>query len=186
MGSSKLHGKRIYLSLWKASDAKRLAELCNDKSIHNFTGVPYPYTIKHARDFIKKSEKKLKAHSGFSFAIILKEINKPIGCVDLIEISKRHRRGEIGYWLGSRYRQKGYMGEALQIMLKFCFNKLKLNRVEITCAKENFASKRTIESSGARFEGLLRRRNFSGNKFHDVMMYGLLKSEYKQRDAISL
>lgn len=183
MGSLKLHGKRIRLSPWKASDAKVLAELCNDKTIHNFTGVPYPYTIKHARDFIKKSRKKLKAQSGFAFAIVLKEINKPVGCVDLIEISKRHRRGEIGYWLGRHYRQKGYMGEALQIMLKFCFNRLKLNRVEITCAKENFASKRTIENSGAKFEGMLRKRNFSGNKFHDVMMYGLLKDEFKLKKA---
>ncbi len=183
MAHLKLNGKHIYLRPWKAGDTKALVELCNDKTIHNFTGVPYPYTIKHAREFIKKSAEKLKAHSGFSFAVILEETNKPIGCIDLIEVSKRHRRGEIGYWLGRHYRQKGYMKEALQVMLNFCFGRLKLNRVEITCAKENLASKHTIESSGAKSEGLLRKRNFSGNKFHDVMMYGLLKSEFKLKKA---
>lgn len=69
-------------------------------------------------------------------------------------MEKKNKKAEIGYWLGRKHRGKGYMSEAMQLMLGFAFKKLKLNRVKISCSTKNKASRKVIEKAGCVFEGI--------------------------------
>lgn len=55
--------------------------------------------------------------------------------------------GNIGYAIRPSERRKGYASEMLKLALYEC-KKLKLDKVLITCRKENIASSKVIENNG--------------------------------------
>lgn len=180
MKSRLIVGKRVLLRPLSIKDAKVLARLANDYSVSRFTHVPYPYKLKDALDFIKKINK--KGTNEIVFAIINKKTKAYMGNVDFIRIEKRDKRAEIGYWLGKEYRNKGYMTEATRLIVDYGFNKLKFNRIEISCSTKNKASERVIKDKlKARFEGILRERMIFGDKrFHDQEFFSILRKEYSK------
>ena len=80
--------------------------------------------------------------------------NRLIGMVDI-----RHRLndhllnfgGHIGFSIRKTERQKGYATELLSLALKECAN-LNIEKVLITCEKNNLASAKTILNNGAKLE----------------------------------
>lgn len=60
--------------------------------------------------------------------------------------------GHIGYSVRKSERNKGYAKEELRQALIFCKDTLNINRVLLTCDKDNFASQRTILSQGGKKE----------------------------------
>ncbi len=179
----KTEGKRIFLRPWRQSDAGELQQLADDKSIARFTRVPWPYKAGHAKKFIKESKEKWRKKQEFRFAIRSKKGKKLFGSVGILRIDRRDRNGEIGFWLGKGYRGQGYMGEAIRLLLRFAFKKLKLNRVAIKCSTKNKASRKVIEKAGAKFEGIERESIKSGlGKMHDLRVYSILAREYERKD----
>lgn len=59
--------------------------------------------------------------------------------------------GNIGYSIRKSERQKGYATEMLGLALREC-KKLKLEKILITCIKNNIASAKTMINNGAKFE----------------------------------
>ncbi|MDO8627695.1 MAG: GNAT family N-acetyltransferase, partial [Candidatus Diapherotrites archaeon] len=121
----KLIGKRIYLMQWTANDAKALQEMCNDKTISDFTRVPFPYTLTHAKKYLKNSAKQFKEKKSLGFAIKLKNKHTLIGSIELMKINKEHKRSVLGYFVHRNFRGEGYAVEAGKLILKFAFKKLK-------------------------------------------------------------
>ena len=74
------------------------------------------------------------------------------------------------------------MEEALQGLIKFTFNKLKMNRLEAGVAVENKPSANLLKKVGFIKEGKKRKsmRSRATGKWHDTYFFGLLKSEVKK------
>lgn len=81
--------------------------------------------------------------------------NKIVGIIDL-----RHHinhpvlslwGGHIGYSVRPNERRKGYAKEMLRLTLQICKAK-NLDRVMITCSRENIASEKTIIANGGVYE----------------------------------
>lgn len=60
--------------------------------------------------------------------------------------------GHIGYSVRKSERNKGYAKEELRQALIYCKDILHINRVLLTCNKDNFASQKTILSKGGKKE----------------------------------
>lgn len=63
-----------------------------------------------------------------------------VGSIAINEVDKQNRRGNIGYWIRQSQQNKGYATEAVQAIIPFGFNVLKLLRLELFAAIENTAS----------------------------------------------
>lgn len=170
--------KRLILRPWKTIDANRLAEIANDKTIARFTSVPFPYDLDDAKKFIAESRKKLRAGAEFPLAVELKEKNKVIGSIAFIRINKKHKFGEIGYWTAKSFRRKRLTSEALNALIDHAFKNMDLNRIEIKCYEKNTASQKLIEKTGFKFEGKLRKAAYAQKKFHNILLYAMLKKEF--------
>lgn len=61
--------------------------------------------------------------------------------------SSRHKGGNIGYAISSKYRGKGYGNEILKLLLQKAKD-LKLKEILLTVEKYNYPSKKVIEKNG--------------------------------------
>jgi len=117
--------------------------------------------------------------NGITLSDNKKRAGKVIGVVDLMNVDWAEKNAEIGYWLGKRYWKKGLMTEAVELILTYAFKELRLHRVYATLFDKNIGSKKILEKSGFKLEGRRREARYRYGKWHDVLMYGILRSEFK-------
>lgn len=87
-------------------------------------------------------------------------------------------RGEIGCELAPSHWGRGYMREALQLVLEFGFDTMGLNRIEALCHPDNLRAQRLFHSLGFRQEGVLRQYRHTASGFQDAAIHALLQSRY--------
>jgi RimJ/RimL family protein N-acetyltransferase len=179
----KLVTKRLILRNLKISDAKSIAENAGNLNVSKWLLLlPYPYKLKHAKDWIKfnKKDSRKKKKSDYTFGIELKSEKKIIGGIGLHHVNKFQGKAEVGYWLGENYWRKGYGSEALKAVLNFGFKKIKLRRIEAGVLAGNPSSGKLLEKYGFKKEGMRRKscKSKATGKICDEIVYGLLKEEY--------
>jgi len=176
-----MEGERIVLRKLMPSDASDIYENLRDKDMVKWTlNIPWPYRKRDAMKFVRKARYKMKKRSGYAFGIVLKETGRVIGVVDLIRVDWKNKNAELGYWLGKKYWGRGLTTEAVKLMLKFAFERLKLHMVYATLFEENIASRRVLEKAGFKLEGVMRECRFKYGKWHNELRFSMLRSEYKQ------
>ena len=144
----------IDVSLQQIEDYKNEFSL-NNESIHGAANL----TELSARDwvqFVERTKHKETVSPGFVTAhtFFALDNNKIIGI-----INARHELndyllnlgGHIGYSVRKSERRKGYAKKMLNYTSEFLFS-LGLDKILITCDKNNIASKRTIKSCGGILE----------------------------------
>jgi RimJ/RimL family protein N-acetyltransferase len=179
----KLNTERLLIRELKKEDIENLFILVNDLDVSQYLAVvPYPYTKKDGEWFVNncKEESKKNPRENYELAIELKDTKRLIGVIGLTKVNKLDEKATIGYWLGKKYWRKGIMYEAVMEVIRFGFEDLKLQRIEISASTENEASNNLIKKLGAKYEGTARRghRTKSTGKFHDINNYGLLKEDF--------
>ena len=85
----------------------------------------------------------------------------------------------IGYALDEQFIGKGIMSEAVQSMVQFAFNTLKLNRVEAYVSPNNLPSIRVLEKVGFLQEGLLKQLLYINGQWEDHYIYAITANQYK-------
>jgi ribosomal-protein-alanine N-acetyltransferase len=76
------------------------------------------------------------------------------------------------------------MREAVQPLLRYCFEDLGMHRIEATIVPDNVAGIRFAESLGFQQEsGILRDRLRVGAEYRDIVMYGLLHATWQAEAA---
>ncbi len=113
----------------------------------------------------------------YSFFILENSTEKLIGGVGINQLVKEHKMGNLGYWIRTGYTGKGIATAATLLCAKFGFEELKLNRIEIIAATENFASIKVAEKAGAKREAVLRNRLVVHDKIFDAILFSLIPDD---------
>lgn len=100
-----------------------------------------------------------------------------VGSVGLVQIDKKNRKAELGYWLSSEVQGQGIMTRACQHLIRYAFKQLSLHRMEMRIATANHPSIAVAERLGFTYEGLQREALLINGMFHDVAWYGLINVE---------
>lgn len=126
-------------------------------------------------------ETKVKTHLVYQF--IITADSKKIGSVYLQHIDKKNMKAEFGIFIGETLSQgKGYGKTATELLLKFAFEELKLNKVYLRVLAENERAIRCYEKSGFITEGCFRQDEIIDAKPYDIVFMGILKSEWTERN----
>ena len=177
----KIVGLKIRLRKLRLSDADSITANINDKSIARWTiNVPYPYKKKDALEFIGSRQVSFKTGTNYTFGIAEINDNAIIGCIDLVDTDWQDKKAEMGYWIGRKFRGRGYMTEAIYLMLGFGFHKLKLHKIYARVFNNNRASMKALEKNGFMLEGRLRKEAYKNGRWIDEHYFGLLKSEFRK------
>lgn len=177
-----LIGKRITLRRLRFSDSKDIYHNIKDRKVVRWLlNIPYPYTLKSAAKFVRKTRCDARKKKTYAFGIALKKENRIIGVITLSKFDYKNRGAEIGYWIGKRYWGQGIMSEAARLIVKFSFRKLKLHKIYASLFEENIASRRVLKKAGFKLEGKIRESRFRYRRWRNEVRYGILNSEYKSK-----
>ncbi len=174
-----LETPRLLLRPFRETDIPAIVRLLQDPDIAKTTlNVPYPYAEKDARNWLEIQQQERRQGTGYTFAIVLREDGEFVGAID-IRPDMRHKKAEIGYWIGKRYWGQGYATEAARAIIRYGFESLGLNRIYATHFAENPASGRVMQKAGMQYEGLMRAATFKDGRFQDHVLYAILREEWE-------
>ncbi|MCL1964288.1 MAG: GNAT family N-acetyltransferase [Firmicutes bacterium] len=168
-----LDAQSIVLRKFKKDDAEDILAYASDAETLRFLVWEGVSTIERAKAAIVE----YYWSSPGIFAIELKENKKCIGCFAL-RMEPEHEKASFGYMLNRRYWGKGYMTEALSAVLRLCFEKLELNRVESTHYIGNEGSGKVMQKCGMKLEGIGRQEVKIKGVFQDVAHYGITRERW--------
>jgi ribosomal-protein-serine acetyltransferase len=101
-----------------------------------------------------------------------------VGAIDLPRMNWEKRTTEIGYWLDKDMQGKGIITRATKTLVTYAFEEYGLNKVEIHAAVGNYRSRAVPERLGFTQEGIQRQVAWLNGTAHDLVIYGMLASEW--------
>ncbi|HOV58246.1 MAG TPA: GNAT family protein [Rhodanobacteraceae bacterium] len=173
-----IESARLRLRELRVEDADALFALFSDPEVMRYWSRG-PWTERaEALEHIERMNHGRAEVEFYPWAIARLEDDGLVGTASLFEIAREHGRGMIGYAVAPAWQGRGYALEAVRSMLRFAFEVLGMQRIEIDTDPANTPSRRLAERCGARLEGLLRRRWFVHGAYADACLYGLLREEF--------
>ena len=103
---------------------------------------------------------------------------KLAGSVSAVSFNKDNKSCEVGYWLHKDLQGRGIMTRACQAFVDHLFKAKSLNRIEIKVAAKNLESQAIPMRLGFKREGVLREGLLIYAKYHDLVLFGLLRKEW--------
>ena len=83
----------------------------------------------------------------------------------------------IGVGLAPEFRGRGCGTEAQRLLVRYLFSHTQVNRIEATTEITNVAEQRALEKAGFTREGILRGTTFRQGRWHDQVIYSVLRDE---------
>ncbi len=127
------------------------------------------------------NNKMVQNRENYAYAVYLRSNGEFIGFAD-IEVHNQNIYGgcgEIGYFLLPKFWGNGFATEIANMLLKICFNQLKLHRVCASCNSNNLRSEQIMKKIGMIKEGLFRKARFKNGNWDDELKYSILVEEWK-------
>ena len=124
----------------------------------------------------------MKSESRLALTIIEKSTGSPIGSTSFGNISYRDRRIEIGWtWISREFQGKGVNSQIKYLMLKYAFETIDFERVEIKTDVLNLPARKALLRIGAKEEGVLRSHTLmTHGRRRDTIYYSILRSEWEE------
>ena len=171
----KIKGERLYLSPINEEDLETYTKWMNNQDITEKIG-------NYSKVITLTSEKKyLETINGYSFAIVLKEEDKLIGNISLINVNHINQTASLGIFIGEKEdRNKGYGKEAIKILLNYGFNTLNLNNIMLEVYSFNKYAVRTYEKIGFRIIGRRRDCVYRNGRLYDEIFMDILKEDFNE------
>lgn len=175
-----LSGDRIYLRRLTPEDVtQRYIDWLNDPAINRYLETRFcEQDRKKVLSFVKE---KTTSRFEYLFGIFLHNENRHIGNIKIGPVNQYHRFAPISLFIGDKESWgKGFATEAIDLVVRFSFEELKLKKLEAGCYKENIGSRRAFEKCGFSVEGILKnRREVEGKRSSDILL-GLAIEDWEQ------
>lgn len=173
----------VSLRPFRSDDAKEMLDLITQSKEHlrKWLGwVDGTQSVNDSAAFISSTLQGTIDTGGYPKTVAILYRGRIAGTIGFNEVIKAHGIGTIGYWLGEPYQRKGIMTKAVRAFLRYGFEELELNRVEIRAATGNDRSRAVPLRLGFQEEGTIRQAEWLYDHYVDHVVYGLLKSEWLQ------
>ena len=160
-----------------------------DSDINNiFIGLSHPQIIKYygiSYDSLEGAKEQLKFfkeleqnETGIWWAVCSTDNTLFYGAGGLNNLSKVHKKAEIGFWLLPEFWRQGIMTEAMLLISNYGFNELALHRIEGFVETENQSCKTAVAKLGFRHEGTMVDCEIKNGKFISLDIYAKLNTDF--------
>ena len=178
MSQPSIETARLILRPFRPTDAQAVQALAGERAIADTTmNIPHPYEDGMAEEWIAGREVAYKEGTAVTLAMVLRDDGSLIGAIGLT-VDRRSNKGELGYWVGKPFWNRGYATEAASALVAFAFEELRLNRIHAKHFARNPSSGRVMEKVGMLVEGTARQDMMKWGKYEDSVSYGVLRDDW--------
>lgn len=170
----------LILREYVAADAKQLFGVIDQNRVHLRAWLPWVDQTRKPADslaFIQDSQQQINQQLGIALGIFYHD--QLIGAIDLHQWDHELRKGAIGYWLIKQHQGKGLMKACALAFITYLYNNLPLNKLELHIVTGNKRSIYLAHKLGFTNEGTLRDSYKMNGSLHNLMIFGLLKKEWR-------
>jgi RimJ/RimL family protein N-acetyltransferase len=176
-----IYGERIRFRRVEKSDLDLFMVWINDADVTKGLTLYLPMGMWEEEEWFEGLAKRPQAERPMCVEIPDGEGWRTIGNLGVFNIDSVARSAEVGIMLGDKsIWNQGYGTEAMQLLLKHCFETLNLNRVQLYVYEANLGAIRVYEKVGFVHEGRKREALYKNGKYQDILIMSILRSEWKQ------
>ena len=171
----------VSLRLLEPRHAEELYELICRNREHLRPWFRWPLSVASAEDVRVKIVEHLHLLAAEGRRMTLVEAHgRGVGLLFLSSRDVENKRMELGYWLDEREQGKGVMTRACRAMVRYGFEVLGVNRIDITADVDNAASHRVAERLGFTREATMAQwLCFPDGRCRDMANYRLLRRDWE-------
>ena len=166
-------GRMVRLRAFRDEDVPRLNEMFGDPDVLAGLTVAFPQPVAGFREFVEAS----RGDGSVAMFVIETFEGEAVGGCGLEGLNPRNRSATLGIWIGRPYWGRGFGTDAVLTLCRFGFRHLNLQRIELHVYAGNERGIRAYRRVGFQVEGTLRRAQFLGGRYVDVLVMGLLEEE---------
>jgi RimJ/RimL family protein N-acetyltransferase len=185
-------GLRVYLRTMTLDDLEHLATWVDDPFLERMVGSEFLHSYKHVWD---RSPAFYEAVLTDPTQVVLvieacRGWTKPVGVVRLFNIHLLEGYAFLETIITDlRAMKRGFGVEAGKLISYYGVDVLGLRRIEAKVYEYNVLSMNSLRRNGFRQEGVLRQAGFDGERYWDLVIFGILKEEIeavRRRDKVYL
>ena len=173
--------ERVRLRPPTPDDAPDLFRLNADPELHLVTddGPFLPHHVGHVRARLEKRAAEQPALDA-AVSLLAETVADGtfLGTGVLWGINTFNGYAHLGITLLPEARGQGYGTEVIRLLYRYGFRNRNLRRLEIETLAGNTAMRRTAERCGFVHEGTQRDREYDGDGYTDLVLYGLLRRDW--------
>ena len=176
-----LIGETVYLRTIGEEDLNaNYREWLNDEEVCRYNWHHrFPNYDENMRDYY---ERVIKSRENLVLAICDKKTDAHIGNIALENIDTLNQSAELAILIGDKSAWgKGFGTDAVRLLISHGFKELNLHRIYCGTSAENTPMQKLADHLGMVKEGRRKEAFFKNGIYHDIIEYGLLKSDFLKR-----
>lgn len=175
-----IYAERIRLRRAEREDLPTFLRWINDPEVRQGLDLYLPISMAQEESWFESMLKRPPEEQSLCIEVKAGKGWKLIGNCGYFNLESRVRSAELGILIGEKdHWGKGFGAEAIQLLLKFGFETLNLNRMYLRVYENNPRAQRTYEKAGFLLEGRQRQAFYADGRYYDVLMMSVLRDEWQ-------
>ncbi|MFB5086670.1 GNAT family protein [Psychrobacillus sp. PGGUH221] len=175
-----LESEELILGKIEEKHLQDLFRLYDNDKVFEYCGIIPKHNIQTVSKMIGHFERDYQKRSRIKWGIFQKkDSQKLLGIIECMDFNQKVNSVTIGYYLAEECWGNGIATKSVQLIVKYLFGEVNLNRIHAEVMPANEVSKKVLNKNGFIREGLLRQATlWSGKGIVDLEIYSLLKEDY--------
>lgn len=181
VGTVRLETERLILRRIELDDAEAMFNgWCNDSDVVRYLPWDEHGNIDNTRELLEMWVNDYNNVHTYRWLVVLKDGNKPIGTVDVVNKDIDNAVFEVGYCYSKDSWGKGIGAEVLNCVVSYLFDEVKVQVITAKHNEDNIGSGRVMQKAGMKKDGILRSRVIDKITKERVglVVYSITRDEY--------
>jgi ribosomal-protein-alanine N-acetyltransferase len=173
----RLAGVQVHLRELRREDAGSLLVMLADEEVTRHIARP-PTTRAGFERVVDRILQLRMAGAGVCFAIVPRGMETAAGIFQVRQRAPGFQTAEWSFALGTPFWGTGVFAEGALLVQDFLFREVGLHRLEARVALENMRGNGALRKLGAVQEGILRGAFLRHGRYHDQILWSILKEDW--------
>ena len=185
LGTRTLNTNRLVLRRFRDDDAQTMFDnWARDPEVTRYLTWPLHDSIEVSRRVLSDWISQYAQPDFYAWAITSKQDgDMPIGSISVVHKDDDIEMVDIGYCIGRAWWGNGITSEALNELIRFFFNEVKVNRIQARHDPRNPNSGKVMLKCGMKYEGTMRASSRNNQGICDTSIYSILAKDFYEGDS---